>query len=230
MMHEYILKNHFKGWKETKQKKKTHSTEKGAGRKSTTLFSLLLDAGHRDHAAGNQLLFLESLWFETSFMYYSLGKVKGKKSQPIVMSISTQPQGTGVDIYEGTCLKGTRRTRIFLPGWEGRMWTVYLQKRHRVLLVPWARIMSVTKQKSENKNCRKTTCEASAAGVHSKTDKTHMEKHAHLPVFTNQWFFGEGKPLLHWLTVAPNNYTAYQRGGKGTSTQKFRYSANWINL
>lgn len=42
-------------------------------------------------------------------------------------------------------------TRIFLPVWEERMWTGYLQISHSVFFVLWAKIMSVTKEKW-NKN------------------------------------------------------------------------------
>jgi len=41
--------------------------------------------------------------------------------------------------------------------------------------------------------------------MQAKTDKTHVEKHVRLPGFTDQWFLGEKKPLLHWPTVAPDN-------------------------
>lgn len=72
--------------------------------------------------------------------------MKGTKPQSTVMSTSTQQQGTRVGIEEETCLEGAWGAKIFLPEEEGRMWTTYLQKRHCVLLVLWARIMSVTKQ------------------------------------------------------------------------------------
>lgn len=192
MMHDYILKNHFKGWKETKQKKKKHilPTEKGAGRKSTTLLSSAwcwspwsCSIPHSWSHSGLRLL----------YVLFSGGN-EGHKSQPIVMSISTQPQGITVDIYEGTSLEGTRRTRIFFPGRERRMWTVYLQKRHRVLLVPWARLRSVTKQKSENKNCRKTTVKHQQLESMAKQTKP-IRRSMHISLFSQiSGSLGRGNP------------------------------------
>lgn len=118
MMHDYILKNHFKGWKETKKKKKTThilSTEKGAGRKSTTLLSSAQCwspwSCSIPHSWSHSVLRLLYVLFS--------GGSKGHKSQPIVMSISTQPQGTAVDIYEGTCLKVQEEPEFSSQGERG---------------------------------------------------------------------------------------------------------------
>lgn len=179
---------------ERKQKKKnTHSlNRKGSWEKkhNTSLFCSMLVTVIMQHSS-----FLESLSFETSLCTILWGKQRAQISTHRHVHLYPTPRDCSGYIW-GNLPEGTRRTRILFPGQEGRMWTFYLQKRHCVLLVPWARLISVTKQKSENKNCRKTTCETSAAGIHGKTDKTHMEKHAHLPVFTNQWFFWGGETLV----------------------------------
>lgn len=75
--------------------------------------------------------------------------MKGTKTQHTEMSNHHEPARDKDDYLRGNLFI----TRIFHPVWEGRMWTGYLQISHSMLLVLWAKNMSVTKQEWKQKLC-----------------------------------------------------------------------------
>lgn len=117
---------------------------------------------------------------------------------------------------------------------------VFMYRKDPVRSSFWEWGSSQWPNRNENKNCRKTTCEALPAMMQGKTEKKQQMWGSMRISLVSQisGSLGRWNPCYFGLRQLPKSLMKEawiqvkkgQHGGRGTSTHRFRYLASFINI